>query len=125
MAKCYGTELILDLRNCNPDKMNRRDVGLFYDRLCLLIDMTPTVRKFDHWESTPKKDWPKESHLLGVSAVQFIVTSSITIHALWKLKNVYINIFSCKKFNVEKTKKFASEYFEGEIIQALSIERLL
>lgn len=65
----------------------------------------------------------KEPHTKGTTAVQFILTSNITIHTLDILKNVYINIFSCKDFDAEMVKKFSAEWFKGKVVNSQIIER--
>ena len=60
----------------------------------------------------------------GTTAIQFILTSNITIHTLDILKNVYINVFSCKDFDPEVAKKFSEEWFKGKIVNSQLIERI-
>lgn len=56
---------------------------------------------------------PKES-LEGYSAMQFIETSSITVH-LDEVKNrAYIDIFSCKNFDEGKAFDFSKQYFKAQ-----------
>jgi S-adenosylmethionine/arginine decarboxylase-like enzyme len=62
-------------------------------------------------------------HLKGTSAVQFIMTSNITIHTLDILKNVYLNIFSCKDFDAAKALKFSKEFFGGKIVNFKIVDR--
>jgi len=59
----------------------------------------------------------------GTSAIQFIKTSTITIHTLDLLQNAYVNIFSCKEFDVDAAQKFTKEWFKGEIVHSYVIER--
>jgi len=37
--KRYGIELILDLRDYNSKKFNRKDIDVFFTELCNVIDM--------------------------------------------------------------------------------------
>ena len=62
-------------------------------------------------------------HLKGISAVQFILTSNITIHTLNDLKAVYLNIFSCKEFDSHKAVIFCRNYFEGKFVSNKVIYR--
>jgi S-adenosylmethionine/arginine decarboxylase-like enzyme len=66
----------------------------------------------------------KEVHTKGTTAVQFILTSNITIHTLDLLNNVYINVFSCKDFDADLAMKFSEEWFKGKIVNSQIIERL-
>lgn len=53
-------------------------------------------------------------HLRGVSAVQFIETSTIVIHSLDILEKVFVNIFSCKPFDHELAAEFTARYFGAQ-----------
>lgn len=121
--KSYGKELILDLHNCDPKKFNRRIIKKFFKDLCELIDM----QRCDlHWwddVGVPKEKRDTLPHLKGTSAIQFIVTSNITIHTLDILKNVYLNIFSCKDFDSKKAAEFSRKFFKGKIVSQTTIER--
>jgi len=119
----YGKELILDLHRCNADKFNRESIENYFIKLCELIDMQ---RADLHWWDDlglPENEKETEPHLKGTSAIQFITTSNITIHTLDILKNVYVNIFTCKDFNPETAKEFTKKWFEGEIVNEQIIIR--
>jgi len=57
-------------------------------------------------------------HLKGTSAVQFIRTSNVTIHVLDKMRRVYLNIFSCKKFDEAVAKVVVKKFWGGRIMQS-------
>lgn len=65
----------------------------------------------------PKKERQTEAHTKGTSAIQFILTSNITIHTLDELKAVYVNVFSCKDFNPFIARDFTKSWFKGEVVQ--------
>lgn len=130
----YGKELILDLENCNPEKFNRKEFRNFYDELCELLGVEKgPVHFWDYsgfwyniycWifdRDSLKKNAPP--HLKGTSAVQFIMTSSLVIHALDDLKTLYINIFSCDNFDEDKVSAYVKTYFEGRIVAQHNITR--
>ena len=50
---------------------------------------------------------------VGVSAVQFILTSSIVVHSLTMLHKVFINIFSCKDFNSDTVLALSMLWFKA------------
>lgn len=52
--------------------------------------------------------------LEGYSAMQFIKTSSITVHLDEIGNRAFIDIFSCKDFNAPAAKKFAKEFFQAK-----------
>ncbi len=121
--KNYGKELILDLHDCNAKRFNRRMVRKFFREVCDLINMQR--RELFWWDDygLPPEERQTEPHLKGTSAVQFIMTSNITIHTLDILKSVYLNIFSCKDFDAKKAAEFSREFFGGRIVTQIVIER--
>ena len=113
----YGKELILDIHDCDETMFTKKNIQLFFDELCQLIDMEQV--QVHWWED----HMSEEPHLRGVSAVQFIKTSNITIHTLEKLKTVFINIFSCKDFDASNAADFTAFYFSGNVKNHTTIER--
>jgi len=122
-SKIYGTEVILDLHNCNSKKFNRKMIKSFFIELCNLIDMQREELCWWDYYGLPSEEKPTEPHLKGTSAVQFISTSNITIHTLDILERVYLNIFSCKDFDASVVRDFSSKYFEGEVVNYRVITR--
>ncbi|MBI1956849.1 MAG: S-adenosylmethionine decarboxylase [Candidatus Niyogibacteria bacterium] len=121
--KNYGKELLLDLHNCNPKKFTRKTIGRYFKELCGLIDME---RHDMHWwddVGLPKAKRQTLPHLKGTSAIQFITTSNVTIHTLDILKNVYLNIFSCKEFDARVAAEFSRKFFEGKIVNLKVTDR--
>ena len=119
----YGVELILDLHKCNAAKFNRSDIGRFFTEICDLIDVEQCDCHFWDFTGLPEEYENAPAHLRGTSAVQFISTSDIVIHALDLLENVYVNIFSCKAFDTDKAAAFTVRFFEGEIAQCVVVDR--
>ena len=122
-SKNYGKELILDLHKCNPKKFNRRALAKFFRELCDLIDMERCELFWWDDYGLPPEERQTEPHLKGTSAVQFIMTSNITIHTLDIMGNVYLNIFSCKDFDAKKATNFCRKFFEGKAVKATVIDR--
>lgn len=120
----YGKELIIDLHNCDDSKFTRKEIRKYFKELCTLIDMK--AEKLYWWDDygLPLELCQKEAHTKGTSAVQFILTSNITIHTLDILKNVYINIFSCKEFDCNHAKAFTENWFKGKIVNSQIINRV-
>lgn len=121
----YGKELILDIHKVkNTHLFNRKDIKKFMIQLCELIDMEREDLHF--WDElyTPEEDKFTEPHLIGTSAVQFITTSNITIHALDVMKRCYINVFTCKEFSAKDTTKFCINWFNGKLVSKHIIERI-
>ncbi len=98
----YGKELIIDLHNCDSSTFTRHKIKKYFVEVCKLIDMERA--KLCWWDDlrTPEEEKQNLPHTKGTSAVQFILTSNITIHTLELTKTVYVNIFSCKDFDSQK-----------------------
>ena len=109
----YGVELILDLHGCDASKFTRESIQLYFEQLCDLIDMQREELFFWDDVNVPEEERQTSPHTQGTSAVQFILTSSIVIHALDQLEAVYINIFSCKAYDPKVAENFSVEWFSA------------
>jgi len=119
----YGKELILDLHDCDSSTFTRSSIRKYFKMLCKEIKMNP--EKLCWWDDygLEPEFQQKEPHTKGTTAVQFILTSNITIHTLDILKNAYINIFSCKDFDADAAMTFSARWFKGTIVNSQIIER--
>ena len=120
----YGIELILDLHGCDETKFTRPSITEYFERLCVLIDMQREDLHFWDDEGLAEEDKQTSPHTQGTSAVQFILTSSIVIHTLDQLQAVYINIFSCKKYDPKVAEKFSVEWFGATECSARFLDRV-
>ena len=120
----YGKELILDLHKCDPKTFTRKNIEKFFAHLCYRIDMEKCELFFWDDEGLPPEECQTDPRLKGISAVQFIMTSNITIHTLDLMERVYLNIFSCKDFKSSIVKETALSYFGGEIVNATTVTRV-
>ena len=120
----YGLELILDLHGCDTSKFNRESIKAYFEQLCDLIDMQREDLHF--WDDVGVCDEDKQTspHTQGTSAVQFILTSSIVIHALDQMKAVYINIFSCKVYDPKVAEEFSVKWFAATDSSARTLDRV-
>ena len=122
--KPYGSELVLDLQGCNPEKFNRSDIDAYFTELCRRIDMKKCKVHFWDDEGLPPEECQTLPHTKGTSAVCFILTSSIVIHTLDILEAVYVNIFSCKTFDQAIAADFTKEWFEAASCDSTFIQRM-
>jgi len=111
----YGKELILDIHGCNDSTFTRISIKEYCKQLCKLIDMERCELYFWDDLETPEEEKQTSPHTKGTSAVQFILTSNITIHTLDLLGKVFINIFSCKDFDCDIAADFTENWFKGTI----------
>lgn len=119
--KPYGIELILDLHGCQKATMDV-NMQLFCESLVDLVDMN--AEDFHIWASE-LTDEP-DPLLFGISVIQFITTSNITIHMLPLLQggSVYLNLFSCKPFDTDIAAKFVKEWFGAKESRKQVVERI-
>jgi len=79
---------------------------------------------FWDFEGCPEEYDKAQPHLKGISVIQFITTSNITIHTLDVLGKVFINIFSCKNFDTYKAATFSEKFFGGNALNVKIVNRL-
>lgn len=119
----YGMELVMDLHDCNHTLFTREAITTYIMELCRRIDMEREALHFWDYEKWPHLKEEAPPHLKGITAVQFIKTSNITIHALDDLRRVYINIFSCREFKVADAVEYTTEFFGASWCGQRSFER--
>lgn len=117
----YGKLLVIDLKNCDTRYFTRKYLQLYFDELCGRINMHQCEMHFWDDEGVPEELKQTEDHTTGISAVQFILTSNITVHTLSKLNKAFIDIFSCKDFDAHDAIFFTTQFFEGEVSQKPTI----
>jgi S-adenosylmethionine/arginine decarboxylase-like enzyme len=61
--------------------------------------------------------------LAGYSAMQFIETSSITVHCDEVGNRAFIDIFSCKDFDAEKAKNISIKFFHAKRASSVTLDR--
>ena len=120
----YGKELIIDLYGCDVKKFTRKSLESYLVELC---DNVINMEREDlHWwdyEDDPEGYKNAPPHLKGVSAVQFITTSTIVIHTIDDKKMILINIFSCRDYNSDEVMKFTETYFNANKCYYTNITR--
>lgn len=103
----WGMTLSLDLDDCDYDQITKPELMKeFIRKLCDEIGMIqhgdPIIDKF------------AEGDLEGHSMLQFIETSSITVHYDDKKGHrAFIDIFSCQYFDAEKAAAFCKSHLEA------------
>lgn len=110
-APVYGMELVLDLHDCDHTLFNRPDLKRFFKELLNTLDMEAGPLHFWDYLDNPQYKDGAPPHMKGTTAVQFIFTSNITIHTLDDLRRVYVNIFSCREFDVQEAVEYTTRFF--------------
>jgi len=104
--KCWGMVASVDVYGCDKNIITNADeIKNFIVSLCKKIDM---VR---HGEALIERF--AEGDLEGYSAIQFIETSSVTMHFDEGENRAFVDIFSCKFFDPKEAEIFCREYLKG------------
>jgi S-adenosylmethionine decarboxylase len=116
--KSFGPHLTLDLSKCNKNKLS--DYNFVFNLLNELpskIGMTkitqPYVFPYDGLVPEDK----------GITGIVIIAESHISIHTFELKDYVFIDLFSCKDFNVESAKQYFIEAFESKEAVVNIVER--
>ncbi|HUV67083.1 MAG TPA: S-adenosylmethionine decarboxylase [Sedimentisphaerales bacterium] len=120
----YGKEAIFDCYGCDVSKFNRKSLRVFFTELVRLLNMEKGDLHFWDDVGVPEAERQTRLETTGTSAVQFILTSNITVHCLDFLERVYVNVFSCKDFNEGEAKKFINDWFACASIRTHVVYRL-
>ena len=108
IKKLWGMSLSLDLYKCNPDTIRDADkIKEYVKQLCDLIEMK-TYGKCHvvHFGDDPK--------VTGFSMTQLIETSLVSGHFANNTNAAYLDIFSCKWYDIDKVRDFSEKFFEAQ-----------
>ncbi len=108
--KVWGQTMSIDLSGCDYNLLtNPQKLKEFAKKLCREIKMIPhgkpIIQRFGVGE------------LEGWSLMQFIETSTITVHLDEFDLRAFIDIFTCKRFQVNKAKNFCKSFFNAKKIR--------
>lgn len=107
---------MLDCSGCNSNVSDRDSIYHFNAELIERIDMVQAGE-------------PIITHLLpgdpkqGYSLMQLITTSNICAHFMDHGGTAYVDIFSCKEFDIEEAKSVVSKYFEPAKMRVMYVIR--
>jgi S-adenosylmethionine/arginine decarboxylase-like enzyme len=110
--KYWGYHLTLDCAGCNVENMkSHENIVAFFDELI-------SVTKMQKWGEPLIQDLQTgPEHIRGISAVQFIATSSITCHFCDFTGECYIDFFSCKSFVLDDVVACVKKYFGAQHVK--------
>lgn len=114
--KPWGYHLMINLYRVNRSKINQIQPVVKYINMII-----PKIGMVAHGECHVERFG--EGELEGISAMQFIETSSITVHCDEVDDRVFIDIFSCKEFNPKTATDFSYQYFNAQSVDVKFIER--
>ncbi len=99
----YGLEVMVDCLGCDPVTFSQASIRKYFTALIKLIKMERG--------RPPLFYYNKEART--TTAVQFILTSNITVHIDKPAKSVHVNIFSCKNYDEYAAQIFTQEWFKA------------
>lgn len=105
MDTFWGYHLMLDCSDCDLDAMTSYiNVVNFSKALVRKIDMVPFGEPMVVGFGTGDKS--------GFTLVQLIETSNICAHFCDEPQSIYLDVFSCKKFNIDDVVDMVGIYFK-------------
>jgi len=106
----WGYHLMIDASGCNDNIKEKQKIIKFVEELVPAIDMIavgePMIKYF-----------PDNGKNKGYSMTQFIETSDITCHFIENDKSLYLDVFSCKDFDISTVVKILKKYFAPKHIK--------
>jgi S-adenosylmethionine/arginine decarboxylase-like enzyme len=103
-GKAWGLCAAVDLQDCDPNLIRNADhIKRYVIELCELIGM----KRFGECQVV---DFG-EGRVAGYSMVQLISTSLISGHFANDTNNAYLDIFSCKGYDLEVVEAFSKDFF--------------
>ena len=103
----WGVATSVDIYNCNPKTIrSAAKIKQFVKELCDLIEM----KRFGE---TQVVHFGEDERVAGYSMVQLIETSLISGHFANLTNTVYLDVFSCKPYDIELVESFATKFFGG------------
>lgn len=114
----FGPHLMLDLNECNVDKLN--NYKLIFDLLNTIpekIGMTKITQPyvFPYSGLVPEDE--------GITGIVIVAESHCSIHCFPQKEYVFIDIFSCKFFDLDNIKQYLIDVFESKTYKIHFVER--
>jgi len=113
----WGYHLALDCKSCNKDKIGDKEfIAMFTKHIIKTAEMVEFGK-------------PQIEYLLageenaGYSVLQMITTSNFTAHFVDGSGDAYVDLFSCKEFDVEKIIGTVKVMLEPEDMKATLLHR--
>jgi S-adenosylmethionine/arginine decarboxylase-like enzyme len=114
-VRYYGKHLMLTAVACNENLLSIEKLSQFVKEMIPRIDMVSYGDLVIHRFGDGKE--------VGISAVQLIVTSAITIHTNDMARDMYLDVFSCKWYDEEIIVEMVKQYFAPEDMHVANVLR--
>jgi S-adenosylmethionine/arginine decarboxylase-like enzyme len=114
--KSWGYHLILDAGSCDHTAIRSKStIAAFTKELVKKIDMVAYGK--------PRIVMFGDGNKKGYTLVQLIETSNITAHFVEETDAVYLDIFSCKKYNPDVAIAVFKSYFQPKTLVKRFVKR--
>lgn len=105
----YGPHLMLDLSDCNPEILNDLETCFrLLNELPVKIGMTKITQPHVFRYNAPV---PEDS---GITGVTIIAESHISLHTYPSKNFAFVDLFSCKPFDIETAKDYVIQTFQSK-----------
>ena len=116
--KAFGPHLTLDLSECSKERLS--DYKLIFDLLNDLPDVIGMTKITQPYVFPYSGLVPEDE---GVTGVVVIAESHISVHTFQKKGFAFVDIFSCKWFDVDVAKDFFVNAFECKKVSFNVVKR--
>lgn len=116
MSQYWGYHLMLDCAGCNDNIKNKDKIYNFVKELVVRIDMVAAGEPIIEY-LLPGED------KAGYSLMQLITTSNICAHFIEPDSTAYLDIFSCKEFDIKLAEEIFHNYFSPTKVRVNFITR--
>lgn len=118
MSDYWGYHLILDCQSCDVKKVTsseqiKKFIQLLVDKIDMKAYKEPVIEHFA----------THNPNAAGFSFVQLIETSAITGHLVDKNGDAYIDVFSCKEFDMDKVQEIMKSFFKPKKMKVIFLTR--
>ena len=116
MGDYFGYHLMLDCSGCNENIASAGQIKNFIEELVPAIDMIAHGKPLIEFmlPGDPKQ---------GFSMVQLIETSNVCAHFIEPDSTAYLDVFSCKNFDIKVAEDVFRKYFEPTKVRVNFITR--
>ena len=118
MEEAFGPHITLDLKGCPKEILSNYQLHFDYlKNIPELIQMTPITQPYVFpYEGLVPED-------KGITGIVIIAESHISVHSFEEKGYCFIDIFSCKPFDYDKSIRLTKEIFQPEDWEVKVVER--
>ncbi len=114
----FGPHLMLDLTQCNTDKL--RDCNFVFDVLSDLPEKIGMTRITQPYVFPYSGLVPEDK---GITGTVIIAESHISIHTFQEKDYCFVDVFSCKDFDVDFAARYLINAFESGKFEKYIVQR--